>query len=365
MTFFTLPLLVSIASLFMKIIVDDKIPYIKEALETLTNEVVYAPGKSFTPELVSDADVLIVRTRTQCNRALLENSKVKFIATATIGFDHIDTAYCKEAGIEWTNAPGCNADSVAQYIESTLILLKLTEGRKLEEMTMGIVGVGNVGKRIAKVAESRGMRVLLNDPPRQDTEAGNDFCSLQTIANECDIITFHTPLNRDGKYKTFHLADDAFFASLKRKPYIINTSRGEVIETAALLNALNEGTIAQAVIDVWENEPDINIDLLKQVMIGTPHIAGYSADGKANATRMSLDAICRFFKIKANYQVLAPAPNPGVIEAASLDEALLKMYDPRTDSAMLRLTPQRFEELRGNYPLRREKQAYTIIINEG
>ena len=199
----------------MKVIVDDKIPFIKEAIEKIADEVVYAPGKDFTPSLVKDADALIIRTRTRCNRELLEGSKVKFIATATIGFDHIDAEYCREAGITWTNAPGCNSASVAQYLQSSLILLQTLKGINLPEVTIGIIGVGNVGSKVAKVAQELGMRVLLNDLPREDKEGKQGFSSLQTLAEECDILTFHVPLYREGKYKTCHLADDAFFPIAK------------------------------------------------------------------------------------------------------------------------------------------------------
>ena len=251
----------------MKVIVDDKIPFIKEAIEKIADEVVYAPGKDFTPSLVKDVDALIIRTRTRCNRELLEGSKVKFIATATIGFDHIDAEYCREAGITWTNAPGCNSASVAQYLQSSLILLQALKGINLPEVTIGIIGVGNVGSKVAKVAQELGMRVLLNDLPREDKEGKQGFSSLQTLAEECDILTFHVPLYREGKYKTCHLADDAFFQSLKRKPVIINTSRGEIIETGALLNALDTGLVSDAIIDVWENEPAINLTLLDRYPI--------------------------------------------------------------------------------------------------
>ena len=340
----------------MKIIVDNKIPYIQKAIERIADEVVYVPGKDFTPELVRDADALIIRTRTHCNRELLEGSQVKFIATATIGFDHIDTEYCRKAGITWTNAPGCNSASVAQYIESALALLKLVKGKELHKMCIGIVGVGNVGGKIIDVAQKQGMRVLLNDLPREEKEGNTNFCSLERIARECDVITFHVPLYKDGKYKTFHLADEVFFRSLKRKPVIINTSRGEVIETQALLNALQNGYISEAIIDVWENEPNINLELLNKVMIGTPHIAGYSADGKANATRMSLDSLCRYFGIKTTYNITP-------IQAATTEEAWLKIYDPQQDSNRLKAHPEQFEQLRGDYPLRREKEAYHISIS--
>lgn len=346
----------------MKIIIDNKIPYIKEAVCTIADEIVYAPGKDFTPELVRDADALIIRTRTHCNRELLEGSRVKFIATATIGFDHIDTDYCQQAGIEWTNAPGCNSASVAQYVQSSLLIWKSLRNRELSGLTIGIVGVGNVGSKIAKVAQDFGMRVLLNDLPREEKEGSGSFTSLNKIAEECDIITFHVPLYKEGNYKTFHLADREFFQSLKRKPIIINTSRGEVIDTDALLEALNNQTISDAIIDVWEHEPDINRELLEKVMIGTPHIAGYSADGKANATRMSLDAICSFFQIKGKYEINAPAPASPIIYAKNHEEALLQMYNPTNDSDRLKTQPELFETLRGDYPLRREEEAYIINI---
>ena len=348
----------------MRVIVDNKIPFIKEAIEKIADSVIYTPGRDFTPELVKDADALIIRTRTRCNKELLEGSKVRFIATATIGFDHIDTEYCREAGIAWTNAPGCNSASVAQYVQSALLLLQQLKGVQLSELTLGIIGVGNVGSKIAQVGQELGMRVLKNDLPRQDKEGERDFSSLQALAAECDILTFHVPLYKEGPYKTFHLADHTFFRSLKRCPVIINTSRGEVIETNALLNALEDGLISDAIIDVWEHEPEINLELLRKVIIGTPHIAGYSADGKANATRMSLDAICRFFRIERNYEIHAPVPNSPVIHAENYENALLQIYNPAEDSDRLKNQPELFETLRGDYPLRREEQAYIIKYKE-
>ena len=319
----------------MRVIVDNKIPFIKEAIEKIADSVIYTPGRDFTPELVKDADALIIRTRTRCNKELLEGSKVRFIATATIGFDHIDTEYCREAGIAWTNAPGCNSASVAQYVQSALLLLQQLKGVQLSELTLGIIGVGNVGSKIAQVGQELGMRVLKNDLPRQDKEGERDFSSLQALAAECDILTFHVPLYKEGPYKTFHLADHTFFRSLKRCPVIINTSRGEVIETNALLNALEDGLISDAIIDVWENEPDINLTLLNRVFLGTPHIAGYSADGKANATRMSLDALCRFFHIKADYRIAPPQPRNPIITADSLAaiSAIMSGSEPKSCTA--------------------------------
>ena len=274
----------------MKVIVDNKIPYIKGLIETLADEVIYLPGKDFTPEVVKEADALIIRTRTLCNRQLLEGSKVQFIGTATIGFDHIDTKYCQEAGITWSNCPGCNAGAVEQYVHAALLLLQQEKGLQLKGACLGIVGVGHVGERIRRMAERIGMKVLLNDPPRADAgEQG--FTSLDTLAEQCDILTFHTPLIREGKYQTFHLADRTFFQKLQRRPYLLNTSRGEVVETEALLEALDTGTVTEAVIDVWENEPHISQELLNKVFIGTPHIAGYSADGKDCAHKQLLCAV--------------------------------------------------------------------------
>ena len=336
----------------MKVIVDNKIPYIHEALENLADEVVYLPGKSFTPEIVKDADALITRTRTQCNRQLLEGSKVQFIGTATIGFDHIDTTYCQEAGITWNNCPGCNAGGVEQYLHAVLLLLQRDRGICLKKATLGIVGVGHVGTRVQHMAERLGMRVLVNDPPRTD-QGEKGFTDLKTLTEECDIITFHTPLIREGIYKTFHLADTEFFASLKKKPVVINTSRGEVFETAAVLNALNEGLISDAVIDVWENEPTINLELLDKVFIGTPHIAGYSANGKINATRMVLEAFCRYFHKEANFHLELP-PDPNAPYSDDEDTRILQQYNPFRDYNELKAHPEKFEQLRGDYPLRRE-----------
>lgn len=336
----------------MKVVVDNKIPYIKGNIEKIADKVVYLPGNAFSKEEVMDADALIVRTRTLCNRELLEGSRVKFIATATIGFDHIDTAYCSEAGIEWTNCPGCNAGSVEQYVHASLLLLKHHKGLELEKATLGIVGVGHVGKRVQRMAEALGMRVLLNDLPREDRgESG--FVSLQTIAEESDVITFHTPLNREGKYKTFHLADISFFGGLKRTPFIINSSRGEVVDASALLKALEAGKVKDAVIDTWEGEPNISLDLLRKAFIATPHIAGYSADGKANATRMSLEALCRFFGKTVGFSIVPPAL-PERSYSDNPEDAYLEVYNPMDDSKRLKESPEKFEWLRGNYPLRRE-----------
>ncbi len=348
----------------MKVIVDNKIPYIREAIEALTDEVLYLPGGDITREEVKDADALIIRTRTRCDRALLEGSKVQLIATATIGYDHIDTHYCREAGIAWSNAPGCNAASVAQYVQSCLLLLEQEKGMKLKGSTLGIVGVGHVGRLVAEVARRWGMRVLLNDPPRAAAEGEEGFSTLQELAEESDILTFHVPLQREGSYPTFHLANAGFFSQLRRRPVVINTSRGEVVDTLALKEALRKGLVTEAILDVWEHEPSIDLDLLHTIYIGTPHIAGYSADGKANATRQALDTLCRHFHLEGHYTITPPTPPQPEVKAATLPQALIQIYNPHTDSRALKEHPELFEQLRGNYPLRREEGAYHITLPE-
>ena len=348
----------------MKVIIDSAIPFIKGVLEPFA-EVVYCAGDSFTPELVADADALIIRTRTRCDRALLAGSKVKFIATATIGFDHIDTEYCHEAGIAWTNCPGCNAGSVEQYIHSVLLLLKREKGLKLEEATLGIVGVGHVGSRVKRMAESLGMKVLLNDPPRAD-KGEKGFVDLAKIAEACDVITFHTPLIKEGIYRTYHLVDKDFLFSLKRNPVIINSSRGEVVDTASLLIALSAGKVKDAVIDTWEYEPVISRELMEVAFLATPHIAGYSADGKANATSMSVRALSRFFGLGIDdFKVTnVPLPENVRLDLDRMDdkvaEAVLASYDIGLDDASLRADAGQFERLRGDYPLRREFDSFVV-----
>lgn len=346
----------------MNVLIDDKIPYIKGVIEsfhaTEPIHVTYCPGGEITARKVKNADALIIRTRTLCNADLLAGSRVRFIATATIGYDHIDTEYCEKNGIFWTNAPGCNADSVAQYIESVLYLLKEKTGRAWEETTLGIVGVGHVGKKIDTLATSLGITVLRYDPPRALKEGNEDFHTLDELVEKCDILTLHTPLTRTGSCPTYHLVDAELINRIKKEACLINTSRGEVVHNGALLAALESGQLAEAVIDVWENEPHPLAGLVQKAFIGTPHIAGYSADGKANATRMSLDNFCRFYAIKASYCIEAPAPLSPIPPHASPQEAALFIYDPRRDSEALKAHPERFEQLRGNYPLRREKTAY-------
>ena len=335
----------------MKVIVDDKIPYIRGLIEQLADEVVYLTGSAISREDVHDADVLIIRTRTRCDHTLLEGSKVKLIVTATIGYDHIDIDYCETNGIRWTNCPGCNANSVCRYVHHALE----ATGRLNPELTVGVVGVGHVGSLVAADLEVCGMKVLRCDPPKAEEEF-NGHCSmvngkwlnskyvdLATIQQEADIITFHTPLTKEGPYATYHMADEHFFRHLSHRPLIINASRGGVVDNEALLQALYDGRVADAVIDTWEGEPVVNRELLQQVAIATPHIAGYSADGKANATRMSLEAVAQFLGRDFTPQIILP------------DAPKLTVETLKDDSEKLKRNPEKFEEMRGNYPVRRER----------
>ena len=347
----------------MKLVIDDKIPYLKGVLEPCA-EIVYLPGENISREDVRDADGLIVRTRTICNAALLRGSRIRFIATATIGYDHIDTAFCEKEGIVWTNAAGCNAQSVAQYIASALTALSLKYKFDLRTKTIGIVGAGNVGKWVALFSEALGMSTLLNDPPREEQEGKSNFVSLQQIKEEADFISFHTPLTREGKYPAYHLANDSFFSDLSKKPVIINSARGEIIDTSALKNAIKKGKLGGVVIDCWENEPGIDLELLAKVDIGKPHIDGYSADGKANATSQSVQAVSRFFHLGLDdWKVKTlPAPQyPAIyMEKMDIPKAILHAYNILQDDVRLRNNPALFEKLRGDYPLRREYGAYRI-----
>jgi erythronate-4-phosphate dehydrogenase len=353
----------------IKIIADQDIPFLKGVLEPYT-EVEYYPGNKITSTVIKNADALVIRTRTKCNRDLLYGSDIQFISSATIGFDHIDTDYCEKKGIKWTNAPGCNSSSVQQYVAAALVYISKKYNFSLKERTIGIVGVGHVGTKIIKLAEYFSMTVLLNDPPRVRNEGLCGFVSLESILRDCDIITFHVPLNLDGEDKTFHMIDENFLEKVNPGTFIINTSRGEVADTGALKEALKSGRVAGAIIDVWEGEPDIDIGLLDLVDIGTPHIAGYSADGKANGTSMSVQALSKFFNLGIDNWRPAniPLPENTTINIKSksglaediISEAVSDTYDITGDDMRLKQSPRTFEKQRSDYPLRREFNSYSV-----
>ncbi len=355
----------------MKVVVDNKIPFMKGTLEQCS-EVAYREGSAIKNSDLLDADALIVRTRTKCNAELLDDTAIRFIATATIGFDHIDTAYCDARRIVWTNAAGCNSSSVQQYIASVLLHLAQKQGYDLSRKTIGIVGVGNVGSKVESFCRAIGMRVLLNDPPRARMEGAAGFVSLGEILERADILTFHVPLNRMGEDKTYHLVDERFLSRVRKDQILINSSRGEVVDTAALKSALGKKGIAACVLDVWENEPQIDTELLGLVDVGTPHIAGYSADGKANGTSMSVQALSRHFHLGLDtwYPPAVPLPDRTLIDMDCSDSdtqdilrsIIHSTYDVLADDRRLRNSPQTFEKQRGDYPLRREFPVYHVRL---
>lgn len=355
----------------MRIIADENIPFLKGALEPFA-EVVYLSGKEINREVLTGADAMLIRTRTKCTESLLKDTSVKFIGTATIGFDHIDTQYCENNNIEWTNAPGCNSSSVQQYIGAALHKISNEFRFNLKDKTIGIVGVGNVGSKVEQFARTMGMNVLLNDPPRARQETGKDFHSLKTILFESDIVTVHVPLDVVGEDCTYNLFNDKMFKKMKSGTWFFNTSRGEVTKTSALKKALVSGKLGGAVIDVWENEPDIDLELMAKTFVATPHIAGYSTDGKANGTAMVVNALCEYFKIPLKNWYPADVPSPAtpeiIIDAIGksdediIREAVFHTYNITVDDIKLRFAPSDFEKLRGDYPLRREFTSYTINL---
>lgn len=329
----------------MKIVIDDNIPYIAGRLEPVA-DTIYVDQFGFTPENVKDADALVIRTRTRCDSRLLEGSAVKAIATATIGTDQIDIPWCKSAGIDVFNSPGCNAPAVAQYVWASLLRL----GFEPAQMKLGVVGCGNVGSIVADWGRAMGTEVLVSDPPKENSGIPDNYAPLDRIMRECDAVTFHTPLIRDGENPTFHLAGDAEFSLMKPGAIIVNAARGSVIDSQALLPYLRERRI-RAVIDTWEGEPEISGDLLYAVEIGTFHIAGYSRQGKERATRMTLENLEKRFGFEVDKSKLeGPYVAPGRI----IPEAILGSYDPYIDSDRLKEAPSEFDTLRRNYHYREE-----------
>jgi erythronate-4-phosphate dehydrogenase len=354
----------------MKIIADDKIPFLRGALEPFA-EVIYIPGRDINRTVVKDADALIIRTRTKCNEELLSGSNVKFIGTATIGYDHIDTLYCEKNNIAWTNAPGCNSTSVMQYVTATILELSNEHNFDPKDKTLGIVGVGNVGSKVEKIARVLGMNVLLNDPPRSRKEGFDKFALLDDVLRNSDIITIHAPLNLAGEDLTYHLFDEKSFMKMKKGAWIISSARGEIVDSQALKKFLGTCKI-NAVLDVWENEPDIDTEIMDMAYIATPHIAGYSTDGKANGTMMIVNSLCRFFRLQVEdwYPQNVPLPEQSeiIIDVAGktdteiIEAAVKHSYNIRYDDNRLRLNPTDFEKQRGDYYLRREFTSYTVKL---
>jgi erythronate-4-phosphate dehydrogenase len=363
----------------MKIIADENIPFVKECFSSI-GEVYSAPGRQITAELLADADVLLVRSITKVNEQLLGRSSVKFVATATIGYEHIDTDFLQRAGIGFASAPGSNANSVAEYIVAALLAVAKKHKFTLEGKSIGIIGVGNVGSKVAQKTATLGMKVLLNDPPLKRQTGDEKYLPIEELYG-CDFITVHTPLTVDGPDKTFHLADEEFFDSLKKGAFFLNTARGAVADTAAIKSAIAAGKLAGTVIDVWENEPNIDNQLLLKADISTPHIAGYSFDGKVAGLIMIYNAVCGHFGIEPKHTAgdfLGSPPTPQITiddaggnEQTILHSAVQQVYvinrDDFNTREILLVDPKErgkfFDDLRKNYAIRREFQNTEIILN--
>ena len=349
----------------MKIVIDAHIPYLHGVLDAYA-DVVYVPAEKIDNASIKDADVLIIRTPTKCTPALLEGSCCKFIMTASIGMDHIDTDYCVEHGIMWKNSPGCNAYSVAQYVLASLLLYCDKKSLSPADLTVGVVGVGNVGKAVCDYLSKAGFKLLLNDPPRAEREGGEGFVSLSEIAEKCDVVTLHTPLIKGGSHPTKHLADANFFNSLIRKPLFINSARGGVTDDKALLQAKLDGKISDFVIDTWENEPNgIYTPLIDEAFIATSHIAGYSDDGKFNGSRTSVEEVAKYLGVEIEFTPNRAEPANCLIDLSgsknTLLDAVLATYNPMADFDDLKQNPANFERLRVEYPFRREFGAYKVV----
>lgn len=329
-----------------KIIVENRIPFIKGRLEPVA-EVVYAAATDITPELVRDADALVVRTRTKCNEQLLGGSGVKLVVTATIGMDHLDLDWLEKSGISVANAAGCNAPGVAQYVWSSL----LRNSFDTSKHTLGVVGYGHIGSIVADWGRKMGANVLVCDPPRKVMNmADENYLPLETLLKECEAITLHTPLTHSGDHPTFHLISVKELRMMKSGSVLINASRGSVVDNNAWREHLRSYDV-KAVIDVWENEPNLDTELLKLAEIATPHIAGYSLEGKERATRMALEAIENKFGLTVDKSGLTQAYT---IPQSVSGDIIIGSYDPYVDASLLCSAPSEFECLRDAYDLRHE-----------
>ncbi|WP_276642254.1 4-phosphoerythronate dehydrogenase PdxB [Siccibacter turicensis] len=358
----------------MKILVDENMPYARELFSRL-GDVRAVPGRPIPEQELNDADALMVRSVTKVNASLLTGKPVRFVGTATAGTDHVDEAWLAQAGVAFSAAPGCNAIAVVEYVFSALLMLAERDGFNLTDRTVGIVGVGNVGSRLQARLEALGVRTLLCDPPRADRGDEGDFQPLDALVRDADILTFHTPLFKEGPYKTLHLADETLIRALKPGAILINACRGPVVDNAALLTCLNAGQRLSVVLDVWEPEPDLNVALLDKVDIGTAHIAGYTLEGKARGTTQVFEAFSEFIgqKQQVALDALLPAPEFGRLTLhGALDQATLKrlvhlVYDVRRDDAPLRAvagTPGEFDKLRKHYKERREWSSLYIQCDD-
>ncbi len=362
----------------MKIVADANIPFVQECFSSI-GQVEAVAGRKITQKVVADADVLLVRSVTQVGRDLLADSKVRFVATATIGYDHVDVDFLRQKNIGFASAPGSNANSAAEYVIAALLEIGQRHKITLEGKSIGVVGVGNVGSRVAKKCAVLGMKVKLNDPPLRRQSGDPKYRPIEELF-DCDFITLHTPLTFEGIDRTFHLVDERFFKSLKTGTVFTNAARGAVVDTVALKAAIRAGRLRAVVLDVWENEPNIDVELLEMVDIATPHIAGYSLDGKIAGMIMIYKAACKYFGLQPKYDLEDFLPEPalgdlrinpqGRAEEEVLHSVVQKIYGISGDDRRLRQIAARapgergefFDSLRKNYPVRREFQNTSVVL---
>lgn len=361
----------------MRIVADENIPLL-DAFFAHFGEITRLPGRSIDRAAVAHADVLLVRSVTPVTRELLEGSAVRFVGTCTIGTDHLDLEYFQQAGIEWSSAPGCNARGVVDYVLGSLLTLAEIEGVDLAQRTYGVVGAGQVGGRLVKVLNGLGWNVLVCDPPRQAAEGG-DFVSLDEILQRCDVISLHTPLSKTSEHPTWHLLDAQRLQQLKHGAWLINASRGPVVDNVALHDTLLEREDLQAVLDVWEGEPTVNAALADLCVIATPHIAGYSLDGRQRGTSQIYQALCAYLGQDAPIHLADLLPRAWLAQVTldaktdpdwALNMLCRGVYDPRRDDADFRRSlvgslsqPLAFDLLRKHYPPRREIEGLSVQIN--
>jgi len=366
-----------LAGMGMKIVADENIPYVQQCFSSIGD--VYAlSGRAIGWEAVADADVLLVRSITRVNADLLAGSKVRFVGTATIGVDHIDVDFLNRSNIGFASAPGSNANSAAEYVVAAVLEIAHDHQIQLRGASIGIIGVGNVGSRAAKKCTALGMKTKLNDPPLQRQAGNPKYLGIEELF-DCDFITLHTPLTFQGPDKTFHLADHKFFQSLKPGCAFLNASRGAVVDSDALKAAIRAKKLKAVVLDVWENEPNIDVELLQMVDIGTPHVAGYSLDGKIGGMIMIYKATCKYFGLEAELGVADFLPEPDAAELEldvqvdsqeELRDVVRKVYDIREDGRRLRQVKDKpaekraayFDSLRKNYPIRREFHNTRVVL---
>ena len=361
----------------INIVAGESIPFAKDAFDTL-GTITFLPGRSITSANLKDINVLLVRSITKINEALLEGSTVEFVGSASAGIDHIDEVYLQAQNITYASASGSNANSVAEYVIASLLILAKQQGFSLSGKTIGIVGVGNIGTLVKRKAEALGMSPVLHDPPLAEKGLIEHHSLEETL--RCDVVTLHTPLTANGPYPTYHLLNEQSFKNLKASAIFINAARGEVVDTQALLDAIKHKQVGPTVLDVWEQEPDINWDLFEAVTLGTPHIAGHSFDAKANGTFMIYSALCKYLGVDPTWnpdQSLPPPIVPSIeidpqkgSDEEILGEIVTQIYDLEADYHQMKqlldfppeARPTRFDKLRKHYPVRREFHRTSVKL---